>query len=125
MMLHVRSFSVDPPIILQKGENKTQLFPHLYLTFHAVIPVLVALRADKGMWPPYASMMLIELYSTGSGFSVRIVYNGEVIQLPFCDSTGAGLCDYNKFFSYMATVTPNSKTNCSPETQKQRRWKWY
>ena len=92
---------------------------------YAVIPILVALRADQGVWPPYASMMLIELYSTASGFSVRIVYNGDVVLPPFCGTTVDGLCDYKKFSGYMATVTPNSNTNCSPESPKQRKWKWY
>lgn len=85
--------------------------------------MLVALKIDQGVWPTYASMMLIELYSTRSGQSVRVVYNGKVIQLPFCGSAG-DLCDYKMFSKYMATITPNNKTDCTPERRRPK-WKWY
>lgn len=99
---------------------------HLLFTssFHAVIPILVALQVDQGVWPPYASMMLIELYSTSRGPSVRIVYNGDVVQLPFC-SPPSDLCDYTSFSKYMSEVTPTDKTNCAPESSRRRGWKWY
>ena len=52
-------------------------------------------------------MILMELYSvsSGSGYSVRIIYNGQVLKMPFCGS--ATLCDYKTFSEYMATVTPS------------------
>ena len=76
-------------------------------TLHAVIPMLVALQVDTQDWPPYASMLLMEVYeiSSGSGHAVRLVYNGKVLKLPFC-SGEEGVCDYKDFASYMATVTP-------------------
>ena len=73
-----------------------------------VIPLLVALQIDQGVWPPYASMMLIELYETtasSSGYSVRVVYNGKVYNLPFC--SGSDLCDYKTFPTYLSTITPS------------------
>lgn len=74
----------------------------------SVIPLLVALQIDQGVWPPYASMMLIELYKTtasSSGYSVRVVYNGKVYNLPFCN--GSDLCDYKTFSTYLSTITPS------------------
>ena len=70
------------------------------------MPMLVAFQVDDGVWVPYASMILMELYknSSSSQFSVRIIYNGKVLNLPFC--RGAQLCDYDTFSSYMASITP-------------------
>ena len=68
-----------------------------------VIPILVALQVDTMVWPPYASMMLIELYEKAGKFYVRVIYNGEVLTLPFCDSVT--LCDFETFSSYMKSVT--------------------
>ena len=69
------------------------------------MPLLVALRVDDGLWAPYASMILIELYQTKDKKSlVRIIYNGKVLSPPFCGDNG--LCDYEKMNDYLATVTP-------------------
>lgn len=56
------------------------------------------------VWPPYASMMLIELYDKAGKFYVRVVYNGKVLPLLFCNSET--LCDFDTFSSYMKSVTP-------------------
>lgn len=71
-----------------------------------VLPILVAFQVDDGDWVPYASMMLMELYknSTSSSVSVRIIYNGQVLSLPFCG--GVQLCDYAIFSSYVSSITP-------------------
>ena len=70
------------------------------------MPILVALQVDNGVWTPYASMILMELYKNSSSgtVSMRIIYNGQVLSLPFCG--GAQLCDYNIFSNYMASITP-------------------
>lgn len=71
----------------------------------AVVPILVALQVDTMEWPPYASMMLLELYDQGGEMYVRIVYNGNVLPLKFCGSKT--LCDFKTFSGYMKSVTPS------------------
>jgi hypothetical protein len=72
-----------------------------------LIPILVALQVDAMDWPPYASMMLIELFEMASGdLYVRVTYNGEVLSLKFCNSHT--LCDYWTFWTYMQSVTPSN-----------------
>lgn len=92
----------------------------------SVIPLLVALQIDQGVWPPYASVMLIELYKTtasSSGYSVRVVYNGKVYNLPFC--SGSDLCDYKTFSTYLSTITPSDPARqCLITAGKKWRWHW-
>ncbi len=75
-----------------------------------MVPILVAFQEDQGLWTHYASMFLMEVYevSTGSGHAVRLIYNGVVLQPPYCSGSTLeeGLCDYELFSSYMATITP-------------------
>lgn len=73
--------------------------------YHAVIPILVAFQVDTMEWPPYASMMLIELYDKAGKFYVRVLYNGELLPMPFCNFET--LCDFEIFSEYMKTVTPS------------------
>ena len=72
---------------------------------YTVMPILVALQVDTMQWPAYASMMLIELYDVTGKFYVRIVYNGQVLKLPFCNSET--LCDFSTFSGHMKSVTPS------------------
>ena len=75
----------------------------IFLTL--VIQLLVALQIDKNIWPPYASVMLLELYQTTANKpAVRLIYNGEVVTLPFCG--GNEMCDYDMYSKYMTLVTP-------------------
>ena len=86
-----------------------------------MIPILAALQVDNGVWPPYASMILMELYGVaGSNYSVRVIYNGKVLQLPFCGSKT--LCDFKTFSNYMSTVTPSDPAK---QCLQKRKWKWY
>lgn len=85
-----------------------------------LIPILVALQVDNGVWPPYASMILLELYDVGGKYMVRVIYNGKVLQLPFCGSRT--LCDFETFSNYMSTVTPSDPAKQCLQKQK---WKWY
>lgn len=69
-----------------------------------VMQLLTALQIDDGLWPPYASIMLLELYLTTDKPVVRLLYNGEVKVPPFCD--GQQLCDFDLYSKYLSTVTP-------------------
>ena len=71
-----------------------------------VIPILVALQVDTMEWPPYASMMLIELFDMSGKNYVRITYNGQVLPLRFCGSET--LCDFDTFSGYLKSVTPSN-----------------
>ena len=73
---------------------------------YTVVPLLVALQVDTMKWPAYASMMLIELYEKAGTFYVRVIYNGEVLPMSFCNSET--LCDFKTFSEYMKTVTPSN-----------------
>ena len=71
-----------------------------------MIPILIALEIDTLTWPVYGSMMLLELYEMSGKFYVRIVYNGDVLEMPFCGKKT--LCDFDTFSSYMYSITPTN-----------------
>ena len=98
-----------------------------------MIPILVALQVDDGVWPSYASMILLELYSTTSDnadspntakYFVRMIYNGKVLQLPFCGSK-KDLCDFESFSKYVKTVVPTDVAKQCGVSSKKPKWKWY
>lgn len=69
--------------------------------------LLVALQLNnEEIWPPFSSMMLLELYSTPSydSHTVRVMYNGEIKEMPFCNNKE--LCDFETFAQYLTTVIP-------------------
>ena len=77
----------------------------LIVFFTLVMQLLVALQIDKNIWPPYASVMLFELYQTTANKpAVRLIYNGQVVTIPFCG--GNEMCDYDIYSKYMTLVTP-------------------
>ena len=70
------------------------------------MPTLIALEVDDGEWPPYASMILIELYKSEDNKSfVRFIYNGKVLIPPFCH-TNDELCEYEEVSERLSEVTP-------------------
>lgn len=112
------------------------------------MPILVALQAADGVWPYYASMILMELYEINTNeplkhntrfqsrakkpagadkFAVRLIYNGKVLSLPFCSSSQhLGLCNYQTLSDYMNSVTPSDDVakECDVPSSKQTLWKW-
>lgn len=85
------------------------------LSLSPVIPILTALQVDEGVWPPYASMMLLELYqfSSNGSLAVRLLYNGATLYPPFCQPSSS-LCDFDTFSVYLKTVTPSDpKAQCA------------
>ena len=78
------------------------------------MPLLTALLVDDGVWSPYASMILMELYENTTlpqrlppvdRFFVRLIYNGKVVSPVFCKLPG-GLCQFKNISDYLNTVTP-------------------
>lgn len=112
------------------------------------MPILVALQVADGTWPPYASMMLIELYemntkqppkqgtqypphvkkpASAERFAVRLIYNGKVLNMPFCSSPQhPSLCDYSTLAEYMTSITPSDDyaKECSLSDSRKNTWKW-
>jgi acid phosphatase len=90
---------------MNKSVEGKQIQKFLLYSGHdtTLIPILVALQVDTMVWPAYASMMLMELYEKAGKSYVRVVYNGKVLNLSFCNSET--LCDFETFSSYMKSVT--------------------
>ncbi|KAL5471128.1 hypothetical protein EMCRGX_G029211 [Ephydatia muelleri] len=85
-----------------------------------LIALTDALLVADGLWPPYASMIILELYevpSSASGFAIRVIYNGNVLNLPYCSNQA--LCDYDEFSNYIATVVP---TDVAKQCASNKRW---
>ncbi|GAB1598370.1 2-phosphoxylose phosphatase 1-like [Argonauta hians] len=73
-----------------------------------VTPVLTALGAHSGKWPPYASRIIFELYSLRrkrqKKYYIKILYNGRDITnlTPFCVSaTYDNLCPFERFSNFV------------------------
>eukprot|EP01130_Rhizamoeba_saxonica_P002242 TRINITY_DN12089_c0_g1_i1.p1 TRINITY_DN12089_c0_g1~~TRINITY_DN12089_c0_g1_i1.p1 ORF type:complete len:407 (-),score=71.87 TRINITY_DN12089_c0_g1_i1:57-1277(-) len=59
--------------------------------------LLNAFNVHDGLWPPYASHIIIELWEEiPSQYSVRFIYNGDVKVIPGCEA----MCSWEKFYSY-------------------------
>ena len=75
-------------------------------------------------------MILFELYSATSdggdtdGHFVRVIYNGKVLELPFCGSEKEH-CDFEIFSKYIKTVVPTDEAKQCGVSSKQQKWKWY
>lgn len=92
----------------------------MYTVCFSVIALTDALLVDDGLWPPYASMIIFELYkvpSSASGFAIRVIFNGNVLNLRYCSNQA--LCDYDEFSNYIATVVP---TDVAKQCASRRRW---
>ena len=73
-----------------------------------VLPLLVGFTQSDIKWPPYASLMAIELYraTDHSGqFAVRVVYNGRPLNLSFCNGH-SNLCPWSLFKDYLGKLIP-------------------
>lgn len=73
-----------------------------------VTPVLTALGAHSGKWPPYASRIVFELYSYRRNrqkrYYIRILYNGQDVTnlTPFCSfASNENLCPFEKFSTFV------------------------
>ncbi len=96
-----------------------------------VMPLLTAMLVDDGVWSPYASMILMELYENTTAtpqplsaidrFSMRLIYNGKVVSPVFCKLPG-GLCHFKDISDYLNTVIPPDDYTklCSVSSQSRR-----
>lgn len=79
--------------------------------------LLLALNISDGIWPPYASQMITEIYQVGEDlYAVRILYNGKVMKLPFCENKE--MCDVERVRQHLAKFEPESvEKNCQPSAK--------
>ncbi|KAF0697414.1 Aste57867_11894 [Aphanomyces stellatus] len=82
--------------------------PKLFVTIahdSTIMPMLAGLLGDSwdGAWTTYAGTLLLELYKDTAledegdneeAYAVRVLYNGQPLQLPFCEDV---LCDWKAF----------------------------
>lgn len=68
-----------------------------------MMPLLAALGVFNHKWCPYAGLAAMELYSTatGSGYAVRLVYDGGALKMPGC---GGELCDIKDFSALVGEI---------------------
>ncbi|XP_028391161.1 counting factor 60-like [Dendronephthya gigantea] len=72
-----------------------------------LMTLLLAFNVSDGVWPPYASQMIFEVYQmTDNSHTMRILYNGKVMKLPFCDDKE--LCNTDIVKEYVAKFEPES-----------------
>ena len=76
------------------------------------MPLLSAFNISDGKWAPYSSYLVFEIYySTSTGYSVRIIYNGKPMPLPFC--ANKILCDTDTFNKWLVQIVPvDRQTEC-------------
>lgn len=76
-----------------------------------LLPLLVGFSQSDIKWPPYASLMAIELYREKENpdqFAVRIVYNGQPLKLSFCNGHST-LCPWSLFKDYVENLIPEPR----------------
>ncbi len=75
------------------------------------MPLLSAFDIWNGTWAPYAAMMNIELLDmpTSTTPVVRLVYNGQVMQIPGCATT---LCTWKEFQNVMNGIVSYGEGEC-------------
>lgn len=64
---------------MNQTQNRFVLYSAHDTTIMTVLATLGNNIATSFAWPPYASMLLFEVYSKDSNLSFRIVYNGNII----------------------------------------------
>ena len=75
--------------------------------FSSVMPLLLAFNISDGVWPPYASQLIFEVYEMAdNAHAMRILYNGKVMKLPFCDDKE--MCNTEIVKEYIAKFEPES-----------------
>ena len=79
--------------------------------------LMLAFNISDGVWPPYASQLIFEVYQMAdNSFSMRILYNGKVQKLPFCDNKE--MCNTDTVEEYISRFEPESvEKDC--QTSKQ------
>lgn len=78
-------------------------------------PILNFLTSFKlydqlNMWPPYSSMINMDVFEIDGAMFLRIVYNGEVLDIPWCGSQhGPKYCSLDSFIDFVRPLMPLPK----------------
>eukprot|EP00457_Paulinella_chromatophora_P005149 gb/GEZN01005163.1/.p1 GENE.gb/GEZN01005163.1/~~gb/GEZN01005163.1/.p1 ORF type:complete len:573 (+),score=55.64 gb/GEZN01005163.1/:120-1721(+) len=122
--------SLSPSLLLYSAHDTTLI---------AFLSAL-SLWSENSTWPPYASMLVLEVHILGAGrpegvsHAVRLLYNGEILteQLPGCGRNNltslcslygidevCELCDANVLDAFIANFSTWDRTeSCKAQTQK-------
>lgn len=81
--------------------------------------LLCALQSGNYEWPPYAANFILELWSRDQdnqtdqryqrrqkGAFIRILYNGKLIRLSWCNDAEDGLCSLEAFLQFVYRLVP-------------------
>ena len=85
----------------------------IYFSAHdsTLAAILGALNITHWRWPPYASSMIIETWKSNTqndktAINVRVIYNGQILRLPFCPPNADGLCSLSTLLEYLSQYVP-------------------
>ena len=94
--------------IIDNFKSKERLF--LYSSHDStLIAILHSLGLDDIKWPPYSSSLIFEVLSIDKNDYVRIVYNGDLMKLNWCNELSK--CPISKFIERSLRLNEISE-NC-------------
>jgi hypothetical protein len=86
----------------------------------SVLPLLAALGVWEGVWPPYSSLLVFELYEgKGDQYFFRLVYDGKELIMDECE--GKALCRFEvleEVVSPWALATGDPRRACAVVTDE-------
>lgn len=101
---------------MQNVSNRVELTKFVLYSGHdeTLKPMLTTLGINDGVWPPYATRLIFELYKDRSpgrqDYFVRVVYNGvdytKYVRFCLPDTLKRGMCPLSSFVQYANQVTP-------------------
>lgn len=92
-----------------KVNNATELKATLYSAHDTTLMnIFSTLNIPLDVQPPYAAMVLFELYLFGHKYYVQMLYNDKPVRIPTC---GSEFCEYNEFRSYVMSRTFRNVTS--------------
>jgi len=93
---------VSPKLLVWSGHDTT------------LLPILLAFDVWDGHWPPYASVIGLEVYQNGTQWRIRMFYNGKELIIPGCQTP---ICDWSVFKHVLEALLPSSSESCTPTSR--------
>ena len=93
--------------------NHTSTYVYEHYTGHdsTLMPFLALIGQDVFIWPPYASHIDIEHFVKDGEYYMRVVYNNDVLHLPFCKQKD-GMCTFKEYRDYVMNTCVVSIDKC-------------
>ena len=86
-----------------------------------ILPFLHALEIHDSKWPPFASVLLLELFRSTQDAKkhfVRVIYNDKLLYIPQCRGT---LCSYDEWKGIVEPLIPNDyEKECEISIEEQK-----